>query len=206
MCAKSPQSCGLQPTRLLCQWDSLGKNTGVGCHARLQGIFLTQGLNPCLFFLLHWQVGSLPLPPPGGSMVFTTGRVFCLSCNSLHLDPTLFHKKSEIEELKDFIEAKTEVHKTEIWTPVQLPPGRACSLFSYTAGNLALQGLVLCVSAAPGRNYPFLQQLVSSAFWSWWVLSVTSELTHNLPESSATFTQSSLILSPSNLLQTVHGQ
>ena len=30
---------GLQPTRLLCPWDSPGKNTGVGCHVLLQGIF-----------------------------------------------------------------------------------------------------------------------------------------------------------------------
>ena len=30
-----------------------------------QRIFLTQGLNPCLLHLLHWQVGSLPLAPPG---------------------------------------------------------------------------------------------------------------------------------------------
>ena len=36
----------------------LGKNTGMGCHFLLQGIFLTQGLNLCL---LHWQVDSLPL-------------------------------------------------------------------------------------------------------------------------------------------------
>ena len=28
--------------------DSPGKNTGVGCHTLLQGIFPTQGLNPCL--------------------------------------------------------------------------------------------------------------------------------------------------------------
>ena len=28
--------------------DSLGKNTGVGCHALLQGIFPTQGMNPGL--------------------------------------------------------------------------------------------------------------------------------------------------------------
>ena len=28
-------------TRFLCPWDSPGKNTGVGCHALLQGIFLT---------------------------------------------------------------------------------------------------------------------------------------------------------------------
>ena len=29
-------------------WDSPGRNTGVGCHALLQGIFLTQGSHPCL--------------------------------------------------------------------------------------------------------------------------------------------------------------
>ena len=34
---------------------SLGKNIGVGCLAFLQGIFLTQELNPCLLCLLHWQ-------------------------------------------------------------------------------------------------------------------------------------------------------
>ena len=34
--------------RLLCPWDSPGKNTGVGCHVLPQGIFLTQKLNPCL--------------------------------------------------------------------------------------------------------------------------------------------------------------
>ena len=35
-----------------------------GCHSLLQGIFLTQGLNPRLLGLLHWQAGSLPLVPP----------------------------------------------------------------------------------------------------------------------------------------------
>ena len=33
--------------------DFSGKNTGVGCHFFLQGIFLTQGLNPHLLCLLH---------------------------------------------------------------------------------------------------------------------------------------------------------
>ena len=37
-----------QPTRLLCPWDSPGKNTRVGCHALLQGIFPTQRSNPGL--------------------------------------------------------------------------------------------------------------------------------------------------------------
>ena len=56
---------GLYPARLLCPWDSPGKHTGVGCHFLLQGIFPTQGLNPSLLRLLHWQVGSLPPTPPG---------------------------------------------------------------------------------------------------------------------------------------------
>ena len=37
---------GLQPTRLLCPWNSPGTNTGVCCHSLLQGIFPTQGSNP----------------------------------------------------------------------------------------------------------------------------------------------------------------
>ena len=35
----------VQPARLLCWWNSLGKNTGVDCHSLLQGIFPTQTLN-----------------------------------------------------------------------------------------------------------------------------------------------------------------
>jgi len=38
-----------------------GKNTGVGCHSHLQGIFLTQGQNLSLLHLLHWQADSLSL-------------------------------------------------------------------------------------------------------------------------------------------------
>ena len=37
--------------------------SGLPCHC--PGIFPTQGLNPCLLRLLHWQAGSLPLVPPG---------------------------------------------------------------------------------------------------------------------------------------------
>ena len=35
-------------TRLLCPWDFPGKNTGVDCHALLQGICPAQRSNPCL--------------------------------------------------------------------------------------------------------------------------------------------------------------
>ena len=71
--------CGLQPIRLLCLWNFPGKNTGVGCHALLQGIFRIQGSNPSLLHFLHWQAFSLPLAPPGKP-----------SLNTQLLSPSLF--------------------------------------------------------------------------------------------------------------------
>ena len=72
MHAKSPrtvsdylQPYGPQPARLLCLWNSPGKNTRVGCLALLQGIFPTQGSKTSLLCLLHWQEAPLPLVPPG---------------------------------------------------------------------------------------------------------------------------------------------
>ena len=62
------QPHALEPCRLLSPWDSPGKNTGVGCHFLLQGIFPTQTPNTCLLCLLDWQGGSLPLVPPGKSL------------------------------------------------------------------------------------------------------------------------------------------
>ena len=54
----------LKVTRLLCPWDSSGKNTGVGCQALLQGIFPTQGSKPCLLYckwiLYRWTTGEAP--------------------------------------------------------------------------------------------------------------------------------------------------
>ena len=65
---------GLQPARLLCPWDSPGKNTGVGCHALLQGIFKSVGtdggvnnvprtigylvgkINPFLAYVIYKQI------------------------------------------------------------------------------------------------------------------------------------------------------
>ena len=54
---------GLQPARLLCPWDSPGKNTGVGCHSLLQGIFPAQGQN---LGLLHCRQILYQLSHQGG--------------------------------------------------------------------------------------------------------------------------------------------
>ena len=66
-----PRDC-LAP-RFLCLWGFPGKNTRVGCHFLLQGVLLTQGLNP---HLLHSQADSLPLSHHGSScLVFAIGLI-----------------------------------------------------------------------------------------------------------------------------------
>ena len=52
---------GLWPARPLCPWDSPGKNTGVGCHFLLQGIFPTQESNLCHLL----ADGFFTTEPPG---------------------------------------------------------------------------------------------------------------------------------------------
>ena len=63
-------------------------------HFLLQTIFLTQGLNLCLLHLLHWQVSSLLLPPPGKLLSLT---ILFNSQNGpicgFHV-PDLIHRKS----------------------------------------------------------------------------------------------------------------
>ena len=73
VCTKLLQLCltlwphGLWPARLLCPWDSPGKNTGVGCHALFQGIFPPRD-QTCISYvscigrqvLYHWHNPGSP--------------------------------------------------------------------------------------------------------------------------------------------------
>ena len=59
---------GLDPARFPCARNSPGKNTGVGCHALLQGILLSQGSNlsllhfrQCFYHLSHQEAHRRPL-------------------------------------------------------------------------------------------------------------------------------------------------
>ena len=57
LCLTLLRSCGLWPTRLLYRWDYPTKNTGMGCHFLLQGIFPTHELNLTLLHcrqILYW--------------------------------------------------------------------------------------------------------------------------------------------------------
>ena len=70
-----------------CPWDFPGKNTGLGCHFLLQSIFPTQRLNPCLLWLLHWQVDSL-LPP---------GKHYMMGSKSQYMVAIIFIVKFVLE-------------------------------------------------------------------------------------------------------------
>ena len=61
------------PSGSFCPWDSPGKSTGTGCLFLLQGIFPTQGSNPSLLCLRHWQADSFP---PSHQFSITWGRRF----------------------------------------------------------------------------------------------------------------------------------
>ena len=66
-------------------WTTPGKNTGVGCHALLQGIFLTQESNPVLphfrQILYHLSyLGSLPMV---GKRANWDNPIKCACCMSL---------------------------------------------------------------------------------------------------------------------------
>ena len=71
----NPMDCSLP--RLLCPWNFQDKNTGVGCHFLLQGIFPIQGSNPCFLCFRHWQADSLPLAPPGKPIKIVFEDFFC---------------------------------------------------------------------------------------------------------------------------------
>ena len=57
LAACNPVDCG--PPGSLCPWNFPGKNTGVGCHALLQGFFLTQGSNGFFTTSTTWEIHSV---------------------------------------------------------------------------------------------------------------------------------------------------
>ena len=73
---------GLQPTRLLCPWNSPGKNTGVGSHSLVQAIFLTQGWNLCL---LHCRQFLYRLSHQGSPSMFNRSFLVLEKAKALEL-------------------------------------------------------------------------------------------------------------------------
>ena len=84
--------------RLLCPWDFLGKNIGVDCHFLLQGIFPTQGSNPCLH--VSCSAGGFLIAEPLGKAKVKSGKdkhhMVSLTWN-LKGDPNAFIHQTETD-------------------------------------------------------------------------------------------------------------
>ena len=65
-----------------------GKNTGMGCHFPLQGIFRPrEGSNLSLLRLLQWQADSLPLSHLGSPIYIYTQRNIIQPSNKKEILP-----------------------------------------------------------------------------------------------------------------------
>ena len=80
------------------------QDTGLGCHFQFQGIFQTQGSNPCLSHLLHWRVDSSPLEPPLMESILLRlklNTVQCLSYTSnIKIEAFLLYSSIQLVERK----------------------------------------------------------------------------------------------------------
>ena len=159
----SAQSClrGQWPTRLLCPWDSPGKNTGAGCHFLLQGIFLTQGLNPCLLHC-RWML-------------------YCLSHDKLI-------NKWHLWIFKDFIYQQKGSNSNHCQTSVVLTANNEsvgdsviihtwwpCGRLSLNTAAVSSVPLHICMSHLPQiveSNSPLLESgqilLTNEILWAWY--------------------------------------
>ena len=101
---------GLQPACLLCPQNSPGKNTEVGSHALLQGVFQTQGLNAgllhcrCLLYYVNHQGSPRILEQVaysfsrGTSQIRNRTGVSCITCEFFTSSATR-KKESEVAQL-----------------------------------------------------------------------------------------------------------
>ena len=105
---------------------SLGKNTGLGCHALLQGIFPTQGSNPHLVCLLHRQVGSLPLAPHVGRIGERFLFVCLFVCFKFWLVQQLLKVKVKLLSPVWLVSIRWTVAQRRLWHPTTvLLPGKS---------------------------------------------------------------------------------
>ena len=115
------------------------KSTRVGCCALLQGIFLTQGLNPPFLRFLHWQMGSLPLVPPGKlTVLHTIYEIFntCFSCMHLILP------RNSLNLLCCFIHgfvAKARYNKSQIFSNETFPSWKRYTLHNVFSGRTGVR-------------------------------------------------------------------
>ena len=87
-----------------------------GAHSLLQGIFLTQWLNPCLLCLLCWQVGSLSVAPPVGFILALFSFCALISSGPDYLFPYVreVSLRTLIPKVKLLLETMLAIVKTTL--------------------------------------------------------------------------------------------
>ena len=108
MCVQLLRLHWLQPGRLLCLWDFPGKNTGLSCHFLFQGIFLTQGLNPCLlhcrWIFYHWATREALLSTQFGLFKTMVQWLIYIICRiSLHAQDQFCHCRWPVTRSKTLL-------------------------------------------------------------------------------------------------------
>ena len=146
--SNSLQPYGLQPIRSLCPWDSPGKNTGMSCQALLQGIFPTQGSNPYLLCLMHWQadsvvhqlqLGNPKRPATEVPIIYLPKRKCFLRCNKVSIENKMFISSTFKTRSKFFkFQNKLYFHLQH-----QQLTSPASSLFTYLSTNFFHQETVM---------------------------------------------------------------
>ena len=94
------------------------------------GDLLNQGLNSCHLHLLHWQVGSLPLVPPGKPRVFSC---FSVTQSYMTICKPMDHSTSGLPVLNHFLKfVQTHVH----WAGDAIQPSCALLMLPSTSPSI----------------------------------------------------------------------
>ena len=178
------QSCptsqphGLSPARLLCPWNFPGKNTGVGCHFLLQGIFRPRDLT-CVSSASCFGRQILPLSHPGSpSMLMyvpsisTLSRFFFYFYHEWMLDFVKYFFCIYWGDLVIFILCfVNEMYYTGLWmlnhlcVVVQLHTRVWLFVTPWTAARQASLSLTIWVKPCP-RVWPSWQLYTANKMWT----------------------------------------
>ena len=151
--------------------DYLGKNTGVCCHALLQGIFMTQGSNPHFLCLLHWQAGSLTLRHQGRPYLLEFAQTHAIDsvmpsnhlilCHPLLLLPSIFPSVRVSSS-----ESALRIRWPKCWS-ISISPSNIfmCSMYS---GFISFRIDWFDLLAIQGTLNSFLQHHSLKASVLWW--------------------------------------
>ena len=103
---------GLWPARLLCPWNSPGKNTWMGCHSLLQRSFSTQSLSPAL---LHCRKILYHLNYQGSPSVKWKCRAFFQNNEELQGS-----NSTALSQLRDYLRLRA-LHNCIVTSPWSWP-------------------------------------------------------------------------------------